>query len=320
MVDKIKAAGRGKRYDCVIGVSGGVDSSMTAYQVKQFGLRPLAVHFDNGWNSELAVSNIKATLDALQLDLVTHVVNWPEFRDLQLSFLHASVANCEIPTDHGIFAFLFHTANRHGVRFILTGSNVVTESIMPLAWGHYSQDLRHLKAIHKRTGTQKLKTLPMMSLLDYAYLVLVKRIRQVPFLNYVSYDRNLAKEFLTRELGWRDYGSKHYESVWTRFFQGYYLPTKFGFDKRKAHLSSMICAGAITRDDALIDLSKELYEPALLRQDFKFVIKKLGLTDSAFDQILRTPPKQASEYPNHLFLFEEMPRFKEIFRQIAINP
>lgn len=320
MIDKIKAAGRGQRYDCVIGVSGGVDSSMTAYHVKQCGLRPLAVHFDNGWNSELAVSNIKATLDALQLDLVTHVVDWPEFRDLQLSFLRASVANCEIPTDHGIFALLFRTANRHGVRYILTGSNVATESIMPLAWGHYSQDLRHLKAVHKRMGTKKLKTFPTMSLFDYAYLVMVKRIRQVPFLNYVSYDRNSAKECLTREFGWRDYGSKHYESVWTRFFQGYYLPTKFGFDKRKAHLSSMICAGAISRKDALIELSKEIFDPALLKQDMKFVTKKFGLTDSEFAEILRTPPKQTSEYPNHLFLFEEMSRFKEIFRQIAINP
>lgn len=320
MVEKIKAEGRNKPYDCVIGLSGGVDSTMTAYEVKRLGLRPLAVHFDNGWNSELAVSNIKAALDALNIHLVTHVVDWVEFRDLQLSFLRASVANCEVPTDHGIFALLFRTAARHRVRFILTGSNVATESIMPSAWGHYSQDLRHLRAIHKRFGSGSIKTLPTMSLFDYAHFVMVRRVRQIPFLNYIDYDKTTAKTLLAKELGWRDYGGKHYESVWTRFFQGHYLPAKFGFDKRKAHLSSMICIGAITREQALEELQTPIYPPDLLRQDLEFVMKKLGLTESEFKLLLQQPPKQASDYPSHLFLFHELRRWRELFRRIAITP
>jgi N-acetyl sugar amidotransferase len=320
LVETARAEGRGKPYDCIIGVSGGVDSCYTAIRTKELGLRPLAVHLDNGWNSELAVFNIKALLDRTGIDLVTHVINWEEFRDLQLSFLKASVANCEIPTDHAIFASLFRAARRFEVRFILTGSNLATESIMPSAWGHYNQDLRHLKALHRRFGSVPLETLPTLSLVDYVHFVVLRRIRQVPFLNFVTYDKAAAKERLARDFGWRDYGGKHYESVWTRFFQGYYLPQKFGFDKRKAHLSSMICFGSISREEALGELGKPIYDADLLKQDLRFVLKKFGLSSEAFDQIMRLPPKPATFYPSHHFLFHRMKTGKEIFRRFATTP
>lgn len=316
---KIKAEGRGKEYDCIIGVSGGVDSTMVAYIVKKLGLRPLAVHLDNGWNSELAVDNIKRTIERLDIELYTHVVNWEEFRDLQLCFLRASVANCETPTDHAIFALLFKMAAKVGTRFILTGSNLATEAIMPYAWGHYSQDLRHIKALHKQFGGSPLKTLPRISLGDYFYYVFFKRIRQIPFLNFIDFHKDQAKELLARELDWRDYGGKHYESVWTRFFQGYYLPTKFGYDKRRAHLSTMICSRQISRQDALSSMEMPAYPPELLRTDMAFVMKKFALNQDQFDIILNAPLREGKDYPSHHFLFHTLRKYKNIFRKIATS-
>lgn len=320
LVNGIKVEGRHKEYDCIIGVSGGVDSSMTAYYVKKMGLRPLAIHFDNGWDSELAVNNIKNLLHQLNIDLYTHVVDWEEFRDLQMCFLKASVANCEVPTDHAIMALLWHKAHQHRVRFILTGSNLMTESIMPYSWGHYCQDLRHLKALHHLWGTKPLASTPTISLAQYCYYVFVKKIRQVPFLNYIDYNKDEAKKYLIEHLGWRDYGAKHYESIWTRFFQGYYLPAKFGFDKRKAHLSSVICSGQMTREEALEEIKKPIYDPALLKQDTAFVLKKFNLSQEEFSSILKNPPRQAQEYPSNYFLFENLKKYKNIFRRIATNP
>jgi N-acetyl sugar amidotransferase len=320
MVEQIKAEGAGNEYDCIIGVSGGVDSTTTAYTVKKLGLRPLAVHFDNGWDSELAVDNIKKTLRVLGIDLYTHVVDWEEFRELQLAFLKASVANCEAPTDHGITALLFRMAHKQRTRFILTGSNLVSEAIMPYSWGHYNQDLRLMKALHRRFAAVPLKTMPTISLSRYFYYVFVKKIRQIPFLNYIDYDKAAWKKVLSKEICWRDYGGKHYESVWTRFFQGYYLPTKFGFDKRKAHLSTLICSGQITRDEALHEMAIPAYDHDLLRQDMRFVLKKFRLTQEAFDSIMESPPIQANEYPSHYFLFHTLRKYKNVFRKIATTP
>lgn len=320
LAERIRSEGKGLDYDCIIGVSGGVDSTATAYWVKKIGLRPLAVHFDNGWDSELAVDNIKRTLEILGIELFTHVVDWEEFRDLQLCFLKASVANCEVPTDHGITALLFRMARKIGTRYILSGSNLATESIMPAAWGHYNQDLKHLKALHRRFGTVPLKTMPTISLGHYIYYVLGRGIRQIPFLNYVEYDKDEAKKMLAREVGWRDYGGKHYESVWTRYFQGHYLPVKFGYDKRKAHYSSMICSGQITRHRALAEMAKPAYEPELLRQDTQFVLKKFGLTAEEFEAIVQAAPRSATDYPSHYFLFHRLGRLKNVFRGIATRP
>ncbi len=320
LVDLITREGRGKDYDCIVGVSGGVDSTTVAYTARKLGLRPLAVHFDNGWNSELAVDNIKRALDTLGIELFTYVVDWDEFRDLQLAFLEAGVPNAEIPTDHGITATLFRTARRFGTRFILSGSNLATEGILPLSWGHYNQDLRHLRAIHRRFGTRPLKTMPVMSLADYLADVFVRKIRQIPFLNYIDYRKLEAKDLLARELGWRDYGGKHYESVWTRFFQGHYLPAKFGFDKRRAHYSSLICSGGMTRDQSLAALREPIYPDALLEEDRRFVLKKFGMSEEAFARIMTAPPRRHGEFPSHLFLFDTLATFKNAFRRIATHP
>jgi N-acetyl sugar amidotransferase len=321
LVTKIRDEGRGREYDCIIGVSGGVDSTTVALNVSRLGLRALAVHFDNGWDSELAVDNIARTLTELSTDLFTYVVDWEEFRDLQLAFIRASVANAEAPTDHGILALLFKTAREHGTRFILSGSNLVTEAIMPTAWGHYNQDLRQLKALHRRFGTVRLKTMPTIGLHEYLYYVLGLRIRQIPFLNFIEYDKEEWKRELSARIGWRDYGGKHYESVWTRYFQGFYLPAKFGYDKRRAHLSTLICSGQVSREEALGRMKEPPYtDPSLLRQDAMYVLKKFGLTQDEFDSLIAAPPKNATDYPNNMFLFKGLERYKDYFRAIATTP
>jgi N-acetyl sugar amidotransferase len=299
LLSSIKKAGEGRRYDCVIGVSGGVDSSYTAWLVKRkYGLRPLAVHLDNGWNSELAVQNIERLLKSLDIDLHTHVIDWEEFRDLQLSFLKASIANSEIPTDHGITALLYREAAKHGIKYIISGGNLATEVVMPESWMHDAKDLRLLKAVHRRFGTKRLKTFPMISYRRLAWYILVRRIKIVGILNYVEYDKDRAAETLEREIGWRRYEAKHFESIYTRFFQGYLLPRKFGMDKRLPHCSSLIVSGLMTRDDALQELQRAPYNPDIAREDVAYVRKKFGLSEQEFDAIMAAPPKPASDFPN----------------------
>jgi N-acetyl sugar amidotransferase len=320
LISIIKREGKGKEYDCIIGVSGGVDSTTVAFSVKQLGLRPLAVHFDNGWDSELAVDNIKKTLSNLKIDLYTHVVDWEEFRDLQLAFLRASISNAEIPTDHGIFALLFQVAVREQVRFILTGSNLVTEGMyLPFTWGYYYQDLRLLKAIHRKFGTIPLKTFPQIDLTDYLYYVLVKKIRQIPFLNYVDYNKPDAIKLIQKEICWRPYGGKHYESIYTRFYQGYILLKKFGYDKRRVHLSTLICSGQITRQEALLEIENDPYAGHNAKEDKEFVIKKLGISADEFEQIMQLPVKTYKDYPSYAVFLVGMPRIRAFFKKIAVR-
>jgi N-acetyl sugar amidotransferase len=317
LVEKIKAHGRRKEHDCIIGVSGGVDSTMVAFHVRQLGLRPLAVHLDNGWNSELAVDNIRRTLETLNLDLYTHVIDWDEFRDLQLSFLKASVPNCEIPTDHAINAVLINTALKRRIRFILTGSNLATEGIMPVSWGYHSQDLKHLRAIHRRFGSKKLTTFPQLSLLRYVYAVMVRRIKYIPILNLLNYNKLEAKQLIKNELGWRDYGGKHHESLYTKFFQNYLLPEKFGFDKRRAHLSTLVCSGQLTREHALEQIAEPLYQDHELAADREYVIKKFRLNADSFDELMSQPIKKHFDYPSHNLFFYKLEAMKRIFKRIA---
>lgn len=317
MLDKIKREGANKEYDCLIGVSGGVDSTMVAYHVKHLGLRALALHLDNGWDSELAVDNIKKTLQKLDIDLCTYVIDWEEFRNLQLSFLKASVPNCEIPTDHAISALLIRTALKRRIRFILTGSNLATEGIMPVSWGYHNQDLRHVKAIHRRFGAMRLTTFPKLSLSRFLYAALLRGVKFIPFLNYFDYNKSEAKKLVQEELGWRDYGGKHYESIYTRFFQGYILPRKFGYDKRRAHLSTLVCSAQITREEALADMAKEVYAGADLEQDREFVIKKLGLTEAEFEAIMNDAVKRHTDYPSFHYIYEDWGGLKQVFKRIA---
>lgn len=299
IVDTIKSAGEGKEYDCLLGLSGGVDSSYMAYLAVSLGLRPLVIHFDNGWNSELAVSNIESIVKKLNLGLETFVIDWEEFKDVQVAFLRASVPNLEVPTDHAIKASLFNIANERGIKFILSGSNVVTEGILPRSWGHQADDLRSLKAIHRRFGTKRLRTFPQLGILKYAYFYYVKGIRTVRILNYIDYSKHTAIATLEKELGWRNYGGKHYESIFTQFFQAHYLPAKFNIDKRKAHLSTLICSGQISRDEAIEELKNPLYTPELLDEHLTYVLKKFGFSRNEWNAIMQSAPASHRDYPSN---------------------
>ena len=296
LVAKIKSEGQGKQYDCLIGVSGGVDSTYVAYLTKKFGLRPLAVHLDNGWNSELAVKNIENIISKLGIDLYTLVINWEEFKDIQLAYLRASVVDIEVVSDHAIFATMYKLAKEKNIGYILSGTNVVTEYIMPQSWLYKKMDFANLKDIHRQYGKLKLKTYPTFDFKKYVYYSGVLRLVPISILNYVPYNKAEVKEIIKNELGWRDYGGKHYESVFTKFYQAYILPTKFKIDKRKAHLSTLICSGQMSRVCALKELAQPLYLENELKQDMEYVMKKFRLTQAEFDQIMTIPPRRHEEF------------------------
>lgn len=298
IVEEIKAAGKNSEYDCMIGVSGGVDSSYVAYTAKKLGLRALTFHFDNGWNSELAVKNIENIVKKLGYDYQTWVVDWEEFRDLQTAFLKASVANIETPTDHAFLAATYRLCSKYKISYFLSGSNFATEGILPKSWGYNAKDLKHLKAIHDQFGKVPFKTYPLLGFNREFYYTYVKKIKMVRLLNYVPYDKAAAMKIIQDELGWVYYGGKHYESVFTRFFQAYILPVKFGIDKRIAHLSTLICSGQITREDALEEMKKPAYPEGMLKDDKEYVIKKLGITPEEFEAIMNAPVKSYRDYPN----------------------
>lgn len=317
LVGRIRKEGRGKDYDCVTGVSGGVDSTFVIYKLKQLGLRPLAVHFDNGWNSELAVANIKNALDRLRIDLDTTVVDWEEFKDLQLSFLKASVPNCEIPTDHAITATLVKAASKARTRYVINGSNVVTEGILPISWVYYSHDLYHMKAIHKRFGSVALRSTPTIPLWAFSAEIIAGSYKMVNLLNYLPYNKLAAVETMKTELGWQYYGGKHYESVYTRWYQGYYLPTKFGFDKRRAHFSALVCAGQLNRDVALAELKRTPYAENDLESDMAFVLKKFGLSSAEMGSFIRAPNCKHTDYPNRSRFIEGLSGLRTYLRARA---
>lgn len=320
LVSKVKAAGRGLDYDCVIGVSGGVDSTYVAYLVKKLGLRPLALHLDNGWNSELAVKNIERTLNKLGIDLFTHVIDWEEFRDLQVAFLRASTPDGEIPSDHAIFAILWREAFRRGIKYIISGMNFTTESIYVPDWAYGHSDWRYIKDVHKKFGRSKLRTYPHFSLPYLLYVNLLGRIRTVSILNYIDYDKNQAMRLLSDELGWEYYGGKHHESIYTRFFQGYILPKKFGIDKRFGHLSDLINAGQITRDAAVAEVQQPPYPESLQAEDLVYVTKKLGLKGSAFQEIMDLPPRTFRDYKNSFAAVNSLKSIANSLRKSGLYP
>jgi N-acetyl sugar amidotransferase len=298
VVDEIKAAGRGRRYDCVIGVSGGIDSSYAALTAKRLGLRPLAVHVDNGWNTELAVKNIESIVRGLKLDLVTEVIDWEEFRGLQLSLLRAGVVDLELVSDHAIVAAMYHAARRHRVRYIVTGDNEATEATLPTGWNHRKMDLRNIRAINRAFERAPLTTFPKLSTMAMVLHNRLLKIRYVGILTYVEYVKELASAELETTLGWRRYGKKHSESVITRFYQGYILPTKFGIDKRKFHHALLIHSGQMTRDEALADLETPPYDPKQQREDKIYVCKKFGITLDEFDAMMKAAPRSHYEWPS----------------------
>ncbi len=297
LVDEMKRDGRGKPYDCLIGVSGGVDSTYVAYLVKKMGLRPLAVHMDNGWDSELAVKNIEETLKRLGIDLHTEVLDWEEFKGLQVAFLKSSTPDSEIPSDHAIWAVLGDLADKLNVKYIVSGFNVRTETHLPRAWSQGHFDWKYIRSVNQLFGRGRLKTFPHIGFFTYYRRLLTHR--RVDILNYIDFNKTEAMKILEQELGWRYYGGKHYESIYTRFYQGYILPTKFGYDKRRSHLSSLICSGETTRDAAMKELDKPTYQPTMQEEDREYVVKKLGLTDDEFESILNAPKKTFWDYPSY---------------------
>jgi len=308
LVAQIKNAGKGKPYDCLIGVSGGIDSSYVAWQVKQLGLRPLAVHLDNGWNAALAVKNIENIITRLNIDLYTLVVNWEEFKDIQLAYLRASVVDIEVVSDHAIFSTMYKLAKEKKIGYIISGTNLVTEHIMPPSWLYRKMDFANLKDIHNRYGTMKLKTYPTFNFRKQVYYSAILKLRPVSLLNYLHYNKEEAKETLKKELDWIDYGGKHYESVFTKFFQSYILPVKFHIDKRKPHLSTLICSGQLSRQEALAALEKPLWASAEIETDKEYVIKKLGLTKQAFEEIMNLPVQQHTAFKTDKHLHNQYMR------------
>ena len=294
---KIKSQRKGK-YDSILGLSGGVDSSYVAYLAMEMELNPLCVHFDNGWNSNIAVKNIRKIIDITGFDLQTYVIDWPEFRDLQRAFFKAGVIDIEMLTDHAIFASLFRIRRDHNIKTVLSGTNYATEQSLPTSWAWPKMDLRNIKSIHRRFGNLKLKSYPTMSSFFWAIMRRfgIGGVFEEP-LNKINYRKDNAIKVLTESFDWQYYGGKHYESVFTKFYQAYILPTKFGVDKRKMHFSDLIRNGEIEKEEVLLELEKPLYDPEELRRDKLFILKKLGFSEDEFDHLMSQKPKPHDFYP-----------------------
>jgi len=298
VISKLKAAPSKEGYHCVLGLSGGVDSTYLALFCKTHGIKPLCVHFDNGWNTEIAVQNIHSIVDKLGFDLKTFVMDWEEFRDIQLAFFKASVMDLEVPTDQFIFGALNKIAQESGIKYILSGNNIATEFVIPYDWKYDKFDLVNLKAIHRLFGKLPLRKMPALGKNRIYYYKTAAKIETISLLDLVGYKKKEAIALITQELDWKNYGDKHQESVFTRWFQGYYLPVKFNIDKRKAHLSNLILNGEMTREEALEALEKPPYDVAVQQEDCIYVSKKWGLTADEFLHFMQLPVKAHTAYPN----------------------
>lgn len=299
IVDDIKKQGKGKDFDCIIGMSGGIDSSYLTYLAKEeLGLRPLVFHVDAGWNSQQAVNNIEKLVDKLGLDLYTEVIDWEEMRDLQLAFFKAGVPHIDTPQDHAFFATMYKFAEQHKVKYILTGANYSTECIRnPIEWMYYQSDVIQLKDIHQKFGTIPLHNFPLTNILKHKiYLPYFKGIKVVTPLNYMPYIKEEAMQLLVEKFGWQRYPQKHFESRFTKFYEGYWLPKKFGYDVRRVQFSSLILTGQMTREEALEKLKTPPFDEATIQQEFEFVASKLGITTDELRSYLDAPNKTYKDY------------------------
>lgn len=313
-IQEIKARGKGKEYDCIIGVSGGVDSSYLAYWANLHQLRPLIVHFDNGWNSELAVKNIERLCSKLGYGLQTYVIDWEEFKQLQLAYLRAGVIDIEMLTDHAIIATIYKIAKKYNIKYTLNGFNYATEAVMPKGWVFDKTDFTNIKDINDKFGKGKIKSFPHLTFVDRFLYSMLFKIESIRVLNYIDYNKKAAKELLQSKLGWRDYGGKHYESIFTKFYQAYILPVKFGVDKRRAHLSNLICSGEITRSQALEVLKEPLYDPVTLKNEKEYILKKLGMSEEEFDKLMKEKPRSHKEFRTQEKLWNAYFKFIKILR------
>lgn len=299
VVNKIKDEGKGKDFDCIIGMSGGIDSSYLVYVAKEkLGLRPLVFHVDAGWNSQIAVNNIERIVDSLGLDLYTEVIDWEEMKDLQLSYFKAGVPHIDTPQDHAFFATMYNFASRYKVKYILTGANYSTECIRnPIEWMYYQSDVIQLKDIQKKFGTKELKKYPLTSILWHKlYLPYIKGIKVIKPLNHVPYIKNEAMQLLQDKFGWQPYPQKHFESRFTKFYESYWLPKKFGYDVRKVQYSSLILTNQMTREQALEKLKQPPYDESTIHQDFEFIANKLGITEQELQGYFDAPNKTYKDY------------------------
>lgn len=305
-VDRIRKEGEGKDFDCIIGMSGGIDSSYLVYVAKEkLGLRPLVFHVDAGWNTQIAVNNIEKIVDGLGLDLYTEVINWEEMKDLQLAFFKSGVSHVDAPQDYSFFATMYQFATKYNVKTILTGANLSTECVRnPVDWMYYQSDTAQLRDIHRQFGTRPLKTFPITSILWHKfYLPYFKGIKVEKPLNNVPYIKDEAVKLLTERFGWQPYPQKHFESRMTRFYEGYWLPTKFGYDTRKVQYSSLILTGQMTREEALERLKKPAYDEETIHQDFEYIATKLGITVAELQGYLEAPNKTYRDYKNQAWIY-----------------
>ena len=306
IVDKIKKAGRGRDFDCIIGMSGGIDSSYLTYAAKEMlGLRPLVFHVDAGWNSQVAVNNIEKLVEKLGLDLYTEVIDWEEMRDLQLAFFKSGVPHIDTPQDHAFFATMYNFAEKHKVKYILTGANYSTECVRnPIEWMYYQSDSIQLRDIHKMFGTRPLRNFPITTILRHkVYLKYLKGIRVITPLNYIPYNKADAMRFLSDTFGWQPYPQKHFESRFTKFYESYWLPEKFGYDTRRVQLSSLVLTKQMTRDEALEQLSRLSYDTETIAQDFEYVATKLGVTVEELKGYMQSPNKSYRDYKSQQAIY-----------------
>lgn len=308
----------GTKYDCIIGVSGGVDSSYVALLVKKYGLNPLAIHLDNGWNSKLAIENIEKLIEKLNIDLYTYVINWREFRELQLSFFQASVPDVEVVTDHAINAVLFNMAQKFKIKYIISGMNFSTESLSVPTWSYGHSDYRYIQNVNKRFNNTKIKTYPHFTLFDLFKWTFINKIKVVSILNYIEYDKESAKRKLNAKLGWKPYTGKHHESIFTKFFQEYYLPKKFNIDKRKGHLSDLIRTNQISRNEALKILKETTFDSAKIETDINYVLKKINVDRFTFQKILSQPNKTFRDYKNQYNKIQYIKLFVNQLRKFGL--
>jgi N-acetyl sugar amidotransferase len=299
IIEKIKFQGRGVEYDSILGLSGGADSSYLALKAFDWGLRPLVVHVDGGWNTELAVRNIQSILNFTGWDLQTNVIDWNEMKALQISYFKSGISNLDVPQDHAFFSSLYSFAVQNNIKYVLSGGNTSTEGIFPTSWHGAAMDAINLKAIHEFYGGKKLTKYPQTSFFEYyCKYPFLKGMRTVRPLNYFPYNKEKALLELELRVGYQRYPRKHGESSFTRFFQEYFLPNRFGMDKRLPHFSSLIVSGQISREDALAELQKPMYGLSEAERDIDFICRKLEISRNEFEDYLNTPLNYAGEFAN----------------------